>query len=233
MAGDLNLKKSWNPALVKNQQKVWKEEQQKLDELKKIKEKNYEYKQEQEYRELLKLQYGDNFDSKDLKKLEKLKLSKLNWMYDDIPFENNEQVEENSSGFIESSLEFTEGKSKVENMLNGNQVVSRKRDRNDTSDRINKIIGVGISKQQKPTSYSDDPLAKIKQQQQQQQKQQAQRSSRKSTDSDKHRHSHHKSRSSSNKYRKTGSSERSHRSHQTNSGDESKSARQRDRSPTR
>lgn len=232
MAGDLNLKKSWNPALVKNQQKVWKEEQQKLDELKKIKEKNYEYKQEQEYRELLKLQYGDNFDSKDLKKLEKLKLSKLNWMYDDIPFENNEQVEENSSGFIESSLEFTEGKSKVENMLNGNQVVSRKRDRNDTSDRINKIIGVGISKQQKTTSYLDDPLAKIKQQQQQQ-KQQAQRSSRKSTDSDKHRHSHHKSRSSSNKYRKTGSSERSHRSHQTNSGDESKSARQRDRSPTR
>lgn len=232
MAGDLNLKKSWNPALVKNQQKVWKEEQQKLDELKKIKEKNYEYKHEQEYRELLKLQYGDNFDSKDLKKLEKLKLSKLNWMYGDIPFENNEQVEENSSGFIESSLEFTEGKSKVENMLNGNQVVSRKRDRNDTSDRINKIIGVGISKQQKPTSYSDDPLAKIKQQQQQQ-KQQAQRSSRKSTDSDKHRHSHPKSRSSSNKYRKTGSSERSHRSHQTNSGDESKSARQRDRSPTR
>lgn len=37
MAGDLNLKKSWNPALVKNQQKVWEEEQQKLDELKRIK----------------------------------------------------------------------------------------------------------------------------------------------------------------------------------------------------
>ena len=152
MAGDLNLKKSWNPALVKNQQKVWQEEQQKLDELKKIKEKNYEFKQEQEYLELLKLQYGDNFDTKDLKKLEKLKLSKLNWMYDDVPFENNEQVEENSSGFIESSLEFTEGKSKVENMLNGNNnMVSRKRDRGDHSDRINKIIGwVCLSHKRQP-----------------------------------------------------------------------------------
>lgn len=232
MAGDLNLKKSWNPALVKNQQKVWQEEQQKLDELKKIKEKNYEFKQEQEYLELLKLQYGDNFDTKDLKKLEKLKLSKLNWMYDDVPFENNEQVEENSSGFIESSLEFTEGKSKVENMLNGNNnMVSRKRDRGDHSDRINKIIGVGMSKPQKTTSYSDDPLAKIKQQQQQQQ--QAQRSSRKPGDGDRHRHSHHKSRSSSDRSHKSGSSERSHKSHSRSRGHESKTPRQRDRSPTR
>ncbi|EMG46424.1 CWC25 Pre-mRNA-splicing factor CWC25 [Candida maltosa Xu316] len=169
MAGDLNLKKSWNPALVKNRQKVWEEEQQKLDELKKIKEKNHEYKQEQEYLQLLKLQYGDKFNANDLNKSEKLKLSKLNWMYDDVPFENNEQVEENSSGFIESSLEFTEGKSKVENLLNGNRAISRKRSGNDSSDRINKIIGVGMSKSSKSTTYSDDPLAKIKQKQKQQQ----------------------------------------------------------------
>ena len=165
-----------------------------------------------------------------MKKLEKLKLSKLNWMYDDVPFENNEQVEENSSGFIESSLEFTEGKSKVENMLNGNNnMVSRNRDRGDHSDRINKIIGVGMSKPQKTTSYSDDPLAKIKQQQQQQ----AQRSSRKPGDGDRHRHSHHKSRSSSDRSHKSGSSERSHKSHSRSRGHESKTPRQRDRSPTR
>ncbi|RCK65247.1 Pre-mRNA-splicing factor CWC25 [Candida viswanathii] len=220
MAGDLNLKKSWNPALVKNQQKVWKEEQEKLDELKKIKEKNYEYKQEQEYLELLKLQYGDNFESKDLKKLEKLKLSKLNWMYDDVPFENNEQVEENSSGFIESSLEFTEGKSKVENMLSGNQVASRKRDRGDTSDRINKIIGVGMSKPQKTSSYSDDPLAKIKQQQQ--------RAQRSAKPSDKHSH---RPRSSSDRVHKSSSD----KSHSRSRGHETKSSRQRtrDRSPRR
>ena len=41
-------------------------------------------------------------------------------MYDDVPFEGNEKVEENSSGFIESNVEFTDGKSKVENLLKGN-----------------------------------------------------------------------------------------------------------------
>ena len=85
----------------------------KLDELKRIKERNQEYKQEQEYLELLKLQHGDQFQIKDLNKQQKLKLSKLNWMYDDVPFEGNEKVEENSSGFIESNVEFTDGKSKL------------------------------------------------------------------------------------------------------------------------
>lgn len=57
MAGDLNLKKSWNPALVKNQKKVWEEEQNKLKELKRIKELNQEFQKEQEYRNLLKLAF--------------------------------------------------------------------------------------------------------------------------------------------------------------------------------
>ncbi|AOW29817.1 pre-mRNA-splicing factor CWC25 [Candida albicans L26] len=204
MAGDLNLKKSWNPALVKNQQKVWEEEQQKLDELKRIKERNQEYKQEQEYLELLKLQHGDQFQIKDLNKQQKLKISKLNWMYDDVPFEGNEKVEENSSGFIESNVEFTDGKSKVENLLKGNHVVGKKRDGSGTSDRINKIIGVGMTKSSK-VSYSDDPLLKIKQQQQQ-----AQRVARKQHPSDKHSHrSRHSSKSSSDRVHKSHEHERS------------------------
>ena len=103
-------------------------------------------------------------------------------MYDDVPFEGNEKVEENSSGFIESNVEFTDGKSKVENLLKGNHVVGKKRDGSGTSDRINKIIGVGMTKSSK-VSYSDDPLLKIKQQQQQ-----AQRVARKQHPSDKHSH---------------------------------------------
>jgi len=117
MAGDLNLKKSWNPALVENQQKVWEEEQQKGHYVWANKAELEKYKQEQEYLELLKLQHGDQFQIKDLNKQQKLKISKLNWMYDDVPFEGNEKVEENSSGFIESNVEFTDGKSKVENLL--------------------------------------------------------------------------------------------------------------------
>ena len=221
MAGDLNLKKSWNPALVKNQQKVWEEEQQKLDELKRIKERNQEYKQEQEYLELLKLQHGDRFQIKDLNKQQKLKLSKLNWMYDDVPFESNEKVEENSSGFIESSVEFTDGKTKVENLLKGNHAVGKKRDGSDTSDRINKIIGVGMSKSSK-TSYSDDPLLRIKQQQQQ-----AQRVSKKPHNNDKHSHrSRHSSKSSSDRVHKSHEHERSRKHNSSHT-------RRRDRSPNR
>lgn len=112
MAGDLNLKKSWNPALVKNQQKVWELEQKKLQELKESKEKNLEFKKEQEYLDLLKLQYGDNFSKDQLSSNEKLKVSKLSWMYEDVPFEKQETETMSSSGFIETTTEFTEVKQK-------------------------------------------------------------------------------------------------------------------------
>ena len=111
MAGDLNLKKSWNPALVKNQQKVWELEQKKLQELKESKEKNLEFKKEREYLDLLKLQYGDNFSKDQLSSNEKLKVSKLSWMYEDVPFEKQETETMSSSGFIETTTEFTECKS--------------------------------------------------------------------------------------------------------------------------
>ncbi|KAK6457092.1 uncharacterized protein RJT20DRAFT_37097 [Scheffersomyces xylosifermentans] len=161
MAGDLNLKKSWNPALVKNQKKVWEEEQNKLKELKRIKERNAEYEKEQEYRNLLKLQYGEDFKQEDLKKGEKLKLSKLNWMYDDMP--KVDDPKENSSGFIESNEEFTEGKSKVENLLNGHKSFSY----NKTNDNINRIINLGKTPAPRDEKRiaMDDPLLSIKNEQ--------------------------------------------------------------------
>ncbi|ABN66778.2 predicted protein [Scheffersomyces stipitis CBS 6054] len=160
MAGDLNLKKSWNPALVKNQKKVWEEEQNKLKELKRIKELNQEFQKEQEYRNLLKLQYGEDFNEGDLKKNEKLKLSKLNWMYDDMP--KTDEPTENSSGFTESNEEFLEGKTKVENLLNGNKAFNR----NKPSDNINRIINVGKTVSSDNKVAQEDPLLSIRSQQQ-------------------------------------------------------------------
>ncbi|CAI5760053.1 unnamed protein product [Candida verbasci] len=162
MGGDLNLKKSWNPALMKNQQKVWEKEQEKLKELKLIKQKNQEFEKEKEYLDLLKLQYGDEFDRSKLSKDEKLKISKLNWMYNDLPFEPTEEIkDEESNGFIQSNQEFVEGKTKVENLLNGSR--SFKREAEKSNDRINKIINSGTKKLN--NDYSDDPLLKIMQQQ--------------------------------------------------------------------
>ncbi|KAI3403259.2 CWC25 [Candida oxycetoniae] len=170
MAKDLNLKKSWNPALVKNQQKVWELEQKKLKDYKDYKEKKHEHKQEQEYLQLLKLQYGENFTIDQLSHKEKLKVSKLSWMYEDVPFENLQETT-NSSGFIESNLEFTEGKTQVENMLQGktqvgNSSQGKSRHSGSMNERIHKIIGVGKSKSNhNPSSsyMSDDPLVKMKQ----------------------------------------------------------------------
>lgn len=77
--GDLNLKKSWNPALIKNQTKIWKQEQKLLEEFKRIKEKQQEYEQEKNDLELLSLKYKNKGT---ISKDDKLKLSKMDWMYE-------------------------------------------------------------------------------------------------------------------------------------------------------
>ncbi|ODV81455.1 uncharacterized protein CANTADRAFT_87480 [Suhomyces tanzawaensis NRRL Y-17324] len=183
MAGDLNLKKSWNPALVKNQTKVWEEEQAKLAELKKIRERNEELAKEQEYLNLLKLQHGDDFNNDDLSKTEKLKLNKLNWMYEDVPHSSK-----NEAGFIERSDEFVEGKEKVEGMLKGNRSFRR----ND-GDSISRIVGVG--KQKSSAVIEDDPLMKIRSARSTMVTRDArERSPDRSRDQDKHRSDRHRHR---------------------------------------
>jgi hypothetical protein len=197
MAGDLNLKKSWNPALVKNQRKVWDQEQEKLNEFKKIKERNEELAKEQEYINLLKLQYGDDFDEGDLTKNERLKLSKLNWMYNDQPVSTM-----NSSGFNEISGEFVEGKKKVEQLLLGSKSLL-----SNTNSNMNKIINSGKSTSLKP--LADDPLAMIMSQQMKQHSsgERSRSSSRRSHRDDERRDDSHRS------HRDDEKRQGSHRSH--------------------
>lgn len=78
MPGDLNLKKSWNPALMKNQAKIWNQEQKAIEEFNKIKQREEELKKEKETADLIKLKYKF---SEDMSKNDKLKLNKLDWMY--------------------------------------------------------------------------------------------------------------------------------------------------------
>ncbi|KAK6460214.1 hypothetical protein DFJ63DRAFT_337590 [Scheffersomyces coipomensis] len=172
MAGDLNLKKSWNPALMKNQKKIWQDEQDKLQEIKQIKQLQQEYHQENEYKSLLTLQYGEGFDKKDLNNNEKLKLNKLNWMYDDMPKKDDEEVE-GENGFVDSNEEFLDGKNEVENLLNGNKSFSKstkdKKSSSFANDNLNQILNVGKSITNSNNNI-DDPLLKIKQERYQRQK---------------------------------------------------------------
>ncbi|KAM9906355.1 hypothetical protein OXX79_001595 [Metschnikowia pulcherrima] len=152
MPGDLNLKKSWNPALMKNQKKVWEREQQALKELQTIKQRQKEIAQEREKEELIRLQYGS--DPSSMPKKDKLELNKLGWMYNDGP---KTQDDENESGFREVEEDFLAKSDEMEQLLQGNKAVKT------SSSRFDKVASVGTSAA--PKSLSDDPLLAIRKEQ--------------------------------------------------------------------
>lgn len=146
MPGNLNLKKSWHPGLMKNQKKLWEQEQDALKEHQRIKEREKELAAEREKQNLLKLQYGDDIPAE-----KQRELSNMNWMYEEAP---KEQVVD---GFREVNEEFTEGKKQVEDLLSGKQAVNTK-----IVSRMEKTMG--SSGASKGASFADDPLLKIKDQ---------------------------------------------------------------------
>ncbi|KAI9494909.1 hypothetical protein BDB00DRAFT_786759 [Zychaea mexicana] len=70
--GDLNLKKSWHPATLKNQERVWKEERKHSDEQKKIEQMKKELMEERQLQELQQLQEQAG---------SKQRSDRLDWMY--------------------------------------------------------------------------------------------------------------------------------------------------------
>ncbi|KAL7276169.1 RNA-splicing factor [Rhizina undulata] len=56
MGGDLNLKKSWHPHLIKNQERVWQEEKKALEERKRIEQWRKEQEEERQLQELRRIQ---------------------------------------------------------------------------------------------------------------------------------------------------------------------------------
>ena len=152
MPGDLNLKKSWHPGLVKNQEKVWQREQDALKEHQRIKERQRELEEERERHELVRLQYGDNLEG--LPASKRLELSKLDWMYTEGPRKND-------SGFTELG-EYVEGKQRVEDMLSGKQIVGGS---TKSTSRLDRVIGAHLALARGALAAAlakDDPLAKIR-----------------------------------------------------------------------
>ncbi|KAJ6503332.1 Pre-mRNA splicing factor-domain-containing protein [Mycena vitilis] len=70
--GDLNMKKSWHPLLLKNQERVWIEEKKALEEKKKLDQLRKEKEEERQMQELQRLQE---------EKTGKKRTEKLEWMY--------------------------------------------------------------------------------------------------------------------------------------------------------
>ncbi|KAH8099266.1 Pre-mRNA splicing factor-domain-containing protein [Cristinia sonorae] len=70
--GDLNMKKSWHPLLLKNQERVWLEEKKALEEKKKLDQLRKEKEEERQLQELQRLQEEQTG---------KKRQEKLDWMY--------------------------------------------------------------------------------------------------------------------------------------------------------
>lgn len=70
--GDLNMKKSWHPLLIRNQEKVWMEEKKALEERKRIEQIKKEIEEERQLQELQKLQEASGG---------KKRVERLDWMY--------------------------------------------------------------------------------------------------------------------------------------------------------
>lgn len=151
MPGDLNLKKSWNPALMKNQKKIWEREQDALKEHQAIKQRTKEIALEREKEEMIRLQYGD--DLSNLPQKQKLELSKLGWMYTDMPKDSDDD-----NGFKEVEEDFLENTAQVEQLLQGNKPALQS-----MASRFDKVASVGAGRAS--TSLNDDPLLQIKKQQ--------------------------------------------------------------------
>lgn len=154
MPGDLNLKKSWNPALVKNQKKVWEREQEALKEYQSIKQRSKEIAQEREKEELIRLQYGQ--DPSALPTKQKLELNKLGWMYEDVGSAKEPEV--NESGFREVEEDFLLKKEELDQLIKSSSSLRKRPD-----SRFDQVTKVGSARH--TSSLDDDPLLKIQREQ--------------------------------------------------------------------
>ncbi|OXV08419.1 hypothetical protein Egran_03818 [Elaphomyces granulatus] len=99
MGGDLNLKKSWHPSLLRNQEKVWAEEKRALEERKRIEQLRRERDEERQIQELERLQEAAG----------KPRQQRVEWMY---------QAPANAGGQCSEEMEsYLLGKRRIDGIL--------------------------------------------------------------------------------------------------------------------
>ncbi|CAG8791215.1 17808_t:CDS:2 [Cetraspora pellucida] len=107
--GDLNMKKSWHPLLIKNQERVWKEEQKAQEEQKKLTQLMKEKEEERQLQELRKLQ--ENAGGKKGPE-------RLDWMYAAGP-------NQSSSAKAQELEDFLLGKKSVDKLIDNGTALSK------------------------------------------------------------------------------------------------------------
>lgn len=146
MGGDLNLKKSWHPVLMKNQTRVWQEEKKALEERKKIEQVQKERQEERQIQELQQMQEAAGG---------KKRLNRVDWMYSG--------PSDGQAGTTEEQEAFLLGKRRVDTLL-----------KSDESMKLKESVGQDsfMALQQANTARDtaakvrDDPMLAIKKQEQ-------------------------------------------------------------------
>jgi len=142
--GDLNMKKSWHPLLLKNQERVWIEEKKALEEKKKLDQLRKEKEEERQLQELQRLQEEQTG---------KKRADKLEWMYSTPATGTSQNTNELEDYLL--------GKKRVDKMLTA--------DENDKIGAAHKnFIAVqnANSARDIAAKIREDPLLAIKQQEQ-------------------------------------------------------------------
>lgn len=141
--GNLNLKKSWHPGLLKNQKKVWEAEQEALSERKKIKERQDEIAKERELAELKALQFSTTG-----KKIH----DRVEWMYDTSGVGNGGKLDNDNEDYLL-------GKKRVDDLVVSSKVEHRKHgfEKLEQEPQLSQDHGASLQR--------DDPLVRIRQQQ--------------------------------------------------------------------
>jgi hypothetical protein len=145
MGGDLNLKKSWHPVLMKNQQRVWQEEQKALEERKKTELLLKERAEERQILELQRLQEASGGPRK---------LEKVDWMYAGPSSGHNGTTEEQESYLL--------GKRRVDGLLKNE---TQKLEKNAGEDSFMALQNANNARDT-AAKIREDPMLAIKRQEQ-------------------------------------------------------------------
>lgn len=146
MGGDLNLKKSWHPVLMSNQERVWQEEQKALEERKRIEQMKKERQEERQIQELQDIQEAAGGTKR---------LNRVDWMYSG-PSSGQAGTTEEMEGYLL-------GKRRVDGLLKGTE--NKRLEKAGTEESFMALQNANTIKDT-TAKIRDDPMLAIKKQQQ-------------------------------------------------------------------